>query len=192
MMNIIFNIKTLCFAKQNISFKKGDFNLKRGFTLIELLVVISIMSILTVITASQFTTARKRARDVARKGDLNSLSKALMSYYADYGKFPPAVGVGISGAAWGGEFKDSSNFVYMKVVPRENFESSSIPPYCYVVSADQKKFGLFAMLEVTTDADCKMKASPVEGLYSHCTGKKYCYAVVSPNIIVNDLGSINP
>lgn len=185
---MIFNIETLCFTKQKIFLKKGD--LKQGFTLVELLIVISIMSILTVITVSQFTTARKRARDVARKGDLNSLSKALMSYYADYGKFPPAVGVGISGAAWGGEFADSG-YVYMKVVPQENM-FPTVPQYCYVVSADQKKFGLFAMLEVTTDSDCKTTGSPAVGLYSHCGGKKYCYAVVSPNITVNDLGSTNP
>lgn len=170
---------------------KGD--LKRGFTLVELLIVISIMSILTVITVSQFTTARKRARDVARKGDLNSLSKALMSYYADYGKFPPATAGGainLTGAGWGGEFKDSSNFVYMKVVPKENFESSSIPPYCYVVdTTDYKSFGLFAMLEVTTDSDCKMTGSPAVGSYTHCGGKKYCYSVVSPDITVSQLSS---
>lgn len=156
--------------------KKGD--VKKGFTLIELLVVISIMSILTVITASQFTTARKKARDVARKGDLSSLSKALMSYYADYGKFPNASGVGISGASWGGTFVDPSGYIYMKVVPTENYQSSSIPQYCYVVSSDKKEFGLFAQLETATDSDC-------QGRYSYCS-KTYCYGIVSPNIKIGD------
>ena len=37
-----------------------------GFTLVELLVVIAIMSILTIISVSQFQTAKKKANDVAR------------------------------------------------------------------------------------------------------------------------------
>jgi prepilin-type N-terminal cleavage/methylation domain-containing protein len=61
---------------------------RQGFTLIELLVVITIISILSIITFSQFQTAKKKANDVARKGDLNALVKSLQMYYADYGVFP--------------------------------------------------------------------------------------------------------
>jgi len=59
--------------------KKRNF----GFTLIELLVVISIISILTIISVSQFNTAKIKARDTQRKADIDSVGKALNSYYAD-------------------------------------------------------------------------------------------------------------
>jgi prepilin-type N-terminal cleavage/methylation domain-containing protein len=171
--------------------------MKRGFTLVELLVVVAIMSILTILTVSQFQTAKKKANDVARKGDLNALSKALEAYYADYGKFPIANGSGMvvldTGVSkvviWGGEFKDNAvtPYVYMKTMPNEkilkNFQ------YCYV-SDGASKFGLFAMLENTTDSQCIMNGNV--GMYSHCGGIKYCFAYVSPNISVNDLSGLVP
>jgi type II secretion system protein G len=171
--------------------------MKKGFTLIELLVVISIISILTIITVSQFQTAKKKANDVARKGDLSALSKALLMYYADYGKFPPsdsgmirvtdnvppAVAKDIE---WGGEFSDNAvpPYVYMKVMPKEknvNF------PFCYVADPTGQKFGLFAMLESTTDSQCIMNGA--NGMYNHC-GKHYCFAYVSPNAVVTDLNGL--
>lgn len=163
-----------------IKLKNFTFIGKQGFTLVELLVVIAIMAILTTITAGQFVTAQKKAHDVARKGDLSSLSKALMAYFADYGKFPTATAngeVNISGASWGGEFVDNG-YVYMKTVPQENFLKNGIPQYCYVVSGDQKSFALFAQLENGQDKDCKTPTT-------HC-GASYCYSVVSPNKDVGD------
>jgi len=152
-----------------------------GFTLIELLVVISIMAILTIITVSQFMTARMRARDVARKGDLNALSKALQMYYADYGVFPAKINEGINSNEWAGEFKDpnDANYTYMKVLPVESGNRNLTVPYCYVVSADKKKFGLFASLENVNDSD-------YSGPYIHCGGKSYYYSVVSPNTTAED------
>jgi type II secretory pathway pseudopilin PulG len=138
------------------------------------------MSILTVITVSQFTTARKKARDVQRKGDLNALTKALTMYFADYGSFPLAAAVN---DRWGGEFKDASGYIYMKVLPEE--KTSGMPEFCYVVSADQKSYGLFAMLESTTDNDCHMAGG--EGEFVRCGANHYCYSVVSSNIEVGDL-----
>lgn len=152
---------------------------RQGFTLVELLVVISIMSILTLITVSQFTTARKKARDVQRKGDLSALSKALQMYFADYGNLPTAATINNN---WGGEFKDNTNYVYMKVLPRERTLTT---PFCYVVTTDLKSYGLFAMLENTVDSDCHMNDD--EGEYVHCGGNHYCYSIVSPNISVDNL-----
>jgi type II secretion system protein G len=155
---------------------------KNAFTLVELLVVISIMSILTIITISQFVTARMRARDVARKGDLGAMSKALQMYFADYGVFPATINGYSSSDAWGTELQDPNdhNYVYMKVLPK----SGTAAPYCYVVDSENKKFGLFAMLENVKDSDCNMNGSA--GLYLHCGGKNYCYSVVSPNAVVGD------
>ncbi len=75
-----------------------------GFTLVELLVVIAIMSILTIIAVSQFQNAKKKSRDVQRKGDISAVSKALLMYYTDYGYFPASDNGGIEGVAWGGNF----------------------------------------------------------------------------------------
>ena len=169
--------------------------MKRGFTLVELLVVIAIISILTIITASQFQTAKRRANDVARKGDLSALSKALEMYYADYGRFPAsdngAIKVMDNGSSkvdsWGGEFSDNSSppYVYMKVMPMEKTLAATFP-YCYVADNNGTKFGLFAMMEYTADPQCDM--TPADTLsYTHCGGRRYCFAYVSPNITVSDL-----
>lgn len=162
--------------------------LRSGFTLVELLVVIAIMSILTIITVGQFETARKKARDVQRKADLNSLGKALQMYYADYGVFPSArdgkLSVdGINAIDWGGEFKDASSYVYMKVLPKEN--TLALTPFCYavgLVGTDIKKFALYAQLENPNDVECKsVKLS--------CNTKSYCYYVYSQNTILKSDGT---
>jgi prepilin-type N-terminal cleavage/methylation domain-containing protein len=177
--------------------------MKKGFTLIELLVVISIISILTIITVSQFTTAKKKANDVARKGDLNALSKALLMYYADYGYFPDASNSGGNLGKivvtdnsknvlkdWGKEFSDNSAtpYVYMKTLPEEKILATTYP-FCYVVDATKTKFALFAMLENTGDPQCILNNGV--GAYNHC-GHNYCFSFVSPNAAVSDFTGVTP
>ena len=155
---------------------------KTGFTLIELLIVIGIMSVLTLVSVSQFNTARKRGRDTQRKGDISALSRALLAYYTDQGVFPAAVDL-----THGGELKNpAGDYSYMKVLPKENYTTIlNMPNYCYVVDNTFKKFGLFAQLEVATDSDCTGHS------YSHC-GNTYCFATVSPNTTALELGGTNP
>lgn len=149
--------------------------IKNGFTLVELLVVMGVMMVLTTITVSQFTTAKLRAADVQRKADLTALSRALLGYYNDVGGFPASI-------TFGGTLVNATDgYVYMKVLPRENYTSRGVPEYCYIVSG--AKFGLFAKLEVETDPQC---ASPA---YSH-SGNSYCYAVVSPNAVASDFNDL--
>ena len=148
---------------------------KGGFTLIELLVVMAIMSILVVISVSQFQTAKKKGNDVARKSDLNGVSKALQMYFADYGVMPSVTDGKINNVDWGGEFKDG-DYVYMKVMPKEN--SLSLPPYCYKTDASLKKYALFAQLENTVDKECDGHTYTCENGTSN---KTYCFAYVSPN-----------
>lgn len=159
----------------------------QAFTLIELLVVMSIMGILTVITVSQFQTARRRANDVARKGDLNAVAKALQMYFTDYGEMPEAssdgkIMIGGEEIDWGGEFKDEGGFIYMKKLPREN--KTGAVEYCYKRSQDKKAYALFAMLENTSDSQC------IETRSYDCGGSTnaYCFAYYSPNVAINSDG----
>jgi len=163
--------------------------MKKAFTLVELLVVIAIIGVLTTITVAQFQTAKKKANDVARKGDLNSVAKSLQMYYADYGVMPEAssdgkIMINSSAIDWGDEFVDVGGYVYMKQLPVEN--KSGAPPYCYKTDTNRKAYALFALLENTTDSQC------VTGLTYSCGGRSavYCFAYISPNISLNSNGDI--
>ncbi len=58
-------------------------SLNKGFTLIELLVVIAIIGLLSSIVLASLQTARSKARDVQRLGQLRAVEKALVLYSLD-------------------------------------------------------------------------------------------------------------
>jgi prepilin-type N-terminal cleavage/methylation domain-containing protein len=161
---------------------------KKGFTLVELLIVIAIISILTIVTVGQFQTARARARDAQRKGDLSNMTKALEMYYADLGVFPDATDINLL-LETGGEFKDG-DYTYMKVVPTEKKLSTD---FCYktneVPGVEPTKFGLFGNLEVTSDKDCTDDVTGDIHEYE-CGGVMYCYGLTSPNTILDEDGTL--
>ena len=50
---------------------------KSGFTLVELLVVITIISVLSIVGLTLFSSAQKGARDARRRADIDAIVKAL-------------------------------------------------------------------------------------------------------------------
>lgn len=63
-------------------------NKSTGFTLVELLVVISIIGILSSFAVVSLNTARAKARDALRKGDMAQIRTALNIYYDDFKRYP--------------------------------------------------------------------------------------------------------
>lgn len=63
-------------------------NKQKGFTLIELLVVISIIGILSSFAVVSLNSARIKARDALRKGDMSQLRTAMVLYYDDNFSYP--------------------------------------------------------------------------------------------------------
>jgi prepilin-type N-terminal cleavage/methylation domain-containing protein len=61
---------------------------KAAFTLIELLIVITIIGILAVALVPRISQGPARARDVARKADLQNIASALELYFADNSSYP--------------------------------------------------------------------------------------------------------
>lgn len=169
--------------------------MKKGFTLVELLIVVAIMGILTTITVSQFQTAKRKANDVARKGDMDAVAKALQMYYADYGKMPEAsedgriMAIAGSPANWGGEFIDNSGYVYMKILPKEN--NINLKSYCYKTDVNRSKYALFAMLENGVDSQCDRDGDGVADQTYDCGGNTdaYCFAYQSPNTRLDGNGN---
>lgn len=61
---------------------------RKGFTLIELLVVIAIIGLLSTLSVVSLNSARGKARDAARKSDMNAISTALELYNVEVGNYP--------------------------------------------------------------------------------------------------------
>lgn len=66
---------------------------KKGFTLVEMLVVISIIGILSSFAVVSLNSARQKARDALRKGDMAQLRTALNLYYDDNNYEYPECGI---------------------------------------------------------------------------------------------------
>jgi len=59
-----------------------------GFTLIELLVVVSIIGLLSSFAVVSLNSARAKARDALRKGDMAQIRTAMNLYYDDNTAYP--------------------------------------------------------------------------------------------------------
>jgi general secretion pathway protein G len=63
----------------------------KGFTLLELMIVMAIMGILITIAQPSLKQSIVRAREAVLKEDLFQMREAIDQYYADNGKYPPAL-----------------------------------------------------------------------------------------------------
>lgn len=98
-----------------------------GFSLIELLIVISIIAILGAIALSAFSTARKQARDIQRKGELNQYKVALESYYAVNNQYPISIGM-VDSQGGGGIFASGSDLV-KNFMAGQYLQGVNVPEY---------------------------------------------------------------
>ena len=64
---------------------------KKGFTLIELLVVVAIIGLLATLSIVALNTARAKARDTKRVGDIKNIQTALELYYSNAGAYPASL-----------------------------------------------------------------------------------------------------
>lgn len=145
---------------------------KYGFTLIELLVVIAIIGILATIVLASLNSARMRARDIARIGQLAQIRTALELYYDANGYYPQ------SSCGWDcNSYRLSYNNTwdllaadlkpYMSNLPKDPINSSCTPwtAGCYSYSygnvgrtTNKAQYDLTAQLEDPGNAQrCAMK-----------------------------------
>jgi type II secretion system protein G len=83
---------------------------KKGFTLIELLVVVAIIGLLATLSIVALNTARAKARDAKRVGDIKQIQTALELYYNDNGGYPSTDIIAAKTIA-------TNSIVYMNQVP---------------------------------------------------------------------------
>lgn len=142
---------------------------QRGFTLIELLVVISIIGILSSFAVVSLNSARAKARDALRKGDMSQIRSALNIYFDDHNAYPtgpgcPALDTGAPdwGATFGcfnAELKPAltnGSKPYMGSIPRDpknpnnvNAAAGGDDTYLYRYISDGSQYAVVYHIEET-------------------------------------------
>lgn len=82
---------------------------QRGFTLVELMIVVAIIAILAAVGLAVFSGIQKKGRDAARRGDVQSIAKALETNKKDTGYQPLANGQFAGGVI---PTKDAQTYTY--------------------------------------------------------------------------------
>ena len=181
---------------QRKNMQKPQKKQQRAFTLLELLIVMVILAILAGLGLMAFGTVQMKSRDSRRKQDLVNISKALETYYNDYGTYPGSnsvgdiLGCGAGGTAacrWGDPWQDDKRTLYISALPQD---PSSNQNYFYD-QIDDNSFYLFARLENELDKDAAVNggnpsfyhgyscdSTARTGLASGCN-----YVIMSTNLI---------
>lgn len=149
-------------------FKKRAINRNStGFTLIEILVVISIIGLLVTSAAFSYSKSLQKGRDSKRKNDLQTLRRAIESYFQTNGSYP--VSLPLPGQDWS---------PYINSIPGDPNPGSS-NQYTYspgTATPPIFTYTLYAVLENTNDTD--LGNLPCTGIYAPTAPYNYC--VVNP------------
>lgn len=141
MTNLTTFVKLLILGSMSYTYKKG-------FTLIELLIVMAILGILATLGFGNFMSSRTKAKDAARKSDLQMVAKSLEAYANDYKGYPNSdtgkIVVAGNSIAWGESFKDV-NTTYASKLP------SDPSGYEYYYEKIGSGYYLYTYLENTQD-----------------------------------------
>jgi general secretion pathway protein G len=112
-----------------------------GFTLIELLVTIAIIGILSSLMMVNLQGFRERARDAARKKDLQTIQTAVEMYRSDMSSYPnPSLPNCLSSLSNG-------TTTYLKVIPCDPLNKSN-----YFYSSTGNTYTLYGCLENVKDS----------------------------------------
>lgn len=150
--------------------------MRNGFTLIELLIVIAILSILSTLGIGNFMSARIKAKDVARKSDLQTIAKSLEAYVNDHRTYPRSdlngkiiCKTGNTTCNWGTPFTDDQGTIYSSTLP--------VPPSgTYWYESDGTSYTISTQLENTNDT-----SSIIEEF--DCGDRVCNYQVKSSNVL---------
>src|SRR3989344_5703822 len=145
----------------------------KGFTLIELLVVISIIGILSSFAVVSLNSARAKARDALRKGDMAQIRTALNIYYDDNEAYPgcgtwndtaPDFGATVNDAADGGAgcyigalniALTSGSRPYLGSMPKDPKNPNNLvsidPVYAYRYVSDGTQYAIVYRVEDNTN-----------------------------------------
>lgn len=142
---------------------------RKGFTLIELLVVIAIIGILATIVLVSLNTARQKARDARRIGDLRQVALALEMYYDENSGYPNS-GAACTTATWGAMATLIEADGLMTAVPDDPLNNAT---YFYAYGSDGVDYVLKSTLETGNNA----LDTDVDGTVQACTCDDPAYCI---------------
>lgn len=145
--------------------------MRKGFTLIEILVVITIIGILSTVTAITFSSSLRSSRDARRKADINQIKAALELYRSNNAVYP-GVGAGtgqiqtMCGTATSLTDPAGGTGTYLTNIPQDPL----CPTYTYAITTNASDYTVGTYLEGTATT-CSVLLSCGSGVScNYCLG----------------------